>query len=209
MKLLKIKLLFIILLLNTPTYAEKLCAYLANGKRVTDKILTDDKLGIRTPIQYKNQQGKVIIPLSAGFQTFGLAYQGSDAACSPKCFRQHAWLYNGKDYDFVDNKGKVWYQIYWFDMGADYPKEGLFRIKQNGLIGYASEKNKKIVIPARFQAAFPFENGRAKVAYRAKSKCDGEGHCWSVPDPSATDLENRYFYINKKGEFLAWVYPNN
>ncbi|ULJ62859.1 hypothetical protein MIS46_01950 [Wielerella bovis] len=52
MKLLKIKLLFIILLLNTSTYAEKLCAYLANGKRVTDKILADDKRGMRTPIQY-------------------------------------------------------------------------------------------------------------------------------------------------------------
>lgn len=202
MKILKITLLFITLLLNNPAYAEKLCAYLANGKRVTDNLVyTDDSLG--APIQYKNQKGKVIIPLSAGFKTHAVA-----PFFSPKCFHKHAWLYNGKDYDFVDNQGKVWYQIYWFDMGVDYPKEGLFRIKQNGLIGYASEKTKKIVIPARFQAAFPFENGRAKVAYRAKSECDGEGHCRWVPDPNATDLENRYFYINKKGKFLAWVYPD-
>ncbi|MCG7656335.1 hypothetical protein [Wielerella bovis] len=52
MKLLKITLLFIILLLNNPAHAGKLCAYLANGKRVTDKILADDKRGMRTPIQY-------------------------------------------------------------------------------------------------------------------------------------------------------------
>lgn len=91
MKLLKITLLFITLLFNSPAYAEKLCAYLANGKHVTDNSLG-------THIQYKNQQGKVIIPLSAGFKTHAFA-----PFFSPKCFHKHAWLYNGKDYDFVDN----------------------------------------------------------------------------------------------------------
>lgn len=43
-----------------------------------------------------------------------------------------------KQFILIDDKGQEVYQIYWFDNGPDYDSEGLYRIKQNNKIGYAS-----------------------------------------------------------------------
>ena len=50
-----------------------------------------------------------------------------------------------------------------FDNGPDYLEDGLFRIIQNGKIGYA-DKNGVIVIEPKFECADQFENGIARVA---------------------------------------------
>lgn len=51
-----------------------------------------------------------------------------------------------------------------YDNGDDYFREGLRRVvDESGKIGYTDEAG-KVVIKPRFPCAFPFQNGRAKVA---------------------------------------------
>lgn len=99
-------------------------------------------------------------------------------------------LDNGK-WVIRDSRKKVLYDIWPFDNGPDYPSEGLFRIVKNGKIGYADEKTFAIVIPPRFDCAFPFENGKAKVSNQCKIVRDGEHSTWE---------SGHWQYVDKKGQ---------
>ena len=92
-----------------------------------------------------------------------------------------------------DSRGNVLYEIWPFDNGPDYPSEGLFRIVQNGKIGYADERTYQIAIAPQFDCAFPFENGKAKVSNQCKTVRDGEHNAW----------ESDYWqYVDKKGALI-------
>ncbi|MBN9673397.1 WG repeat-containing protein [Roseibium aggregatum] len=65
---------------------------------------------------------------------------------------------------FVAPTGKF-IRAFIYDNGPDYfsAGEGLARfVSRDGLIGYVDE-TLEIVIPARYEDAFPFRNGKAKV----------------------------------------------
>ena len=79
----------------------------------------------------------------------------------------------------VDESGVEVYQIYYFDNGPDYAKEGVYRIRKDGKIGYADATTGKIVIEAQYDCAHPFENGKAHVGVGCKIETDGE-HSWWV-----------------------------
>ena len=54
------------------------------------------------------------------------------------------------------------YTAYQYDNGADYVREGLYRIVDaQGKMGYADEQGRVVIAP-RFAFGFPFEQGRAK-----------------------------------------------
>ena len=92
----------------------------------------------------------------------------------------------------IDQNENVLFDIYLFDNGPDYIQSGLFRVVRDGKIGYA-DKNGQIIIAPRYSCAFPFENGKTKVAYKCTQKQNG-----------GTEYEKsrsmRWFYIDKKGQ---------
>jgi hypothetical protein len=90
----------------------------------------------------------------------------------------------------INRNKEVIFEAYIFDNGPDYIVEGLFRIKRNGKIGFADPSG-KVVIPAIYSCAYPFENGKAKVALNCEVTSDGE-HSSSEND--------EWFYIDKRGK---------
>ncbi len=89
----------------------------------------------------------------------------------------------------IDRKGKELFRVYWFDNGPDYASDGLFRIIQNGKIGYADTAG-NIIIPPMYECAEPFANGMAKVATQCSVVADGEHKIWS---------SEQWFWIDKAG----------
>lgn len=83
------------------------------------------------------------------------------------------------------------YPAFHFDNGDDYVVEGLSRIvDEQGRIGYADEKGNTVIAP-RFKCAFPFENGKAKVADTGENRrYDAEHSYWE---------SDGWYYIDKTG----------
>lgn len=112
------------------------------------------------------------------------------------CFDQPFILTDSDNtHQWFSASGELLYDLYWFDNGPDYPQQGLFRFKQNALIGYADADTFKIVIPAQYQAAYPFKDGQAKVSYGADiEREDNEHSIWVNTD---------YFIIDKQGNMVV------
>jgi len=97
----------------------------------------------------------------------------------------------------IDKKGKHIYNIFPFDNGPDYTSEGYYRIvSKNGKIGFVDSLSSKIIIEPKFDCAFPFKNGKAKVSYK----------CETIPifpgDEHSTWESENWFYIDKNGKVL-------
>ncbi|MCW8935781.1 MAG: WG repeat-containing protein [Gammaproteobacteria bacterium] len=67
---------------------------------------------------------------------------------------------------YLNKQGKL-VRSHKFDNGADYFKEGLSRIIQNDKFGFVNKKL-EVVIPAKYDFAYPFNNGISKVCYGCK-----------------------------------------
>lgn len=82
-----------------------------------------------------------------------------------------------------------------FDNGPDEFHEGLVRFARNQKYGFA-DRNGKIVVPARYDGAMPFEGGRAKVCLGCVEKCadhECEHHVFSG---------GKWLALDKKGMTL-------
>ena len=94
----------------------------------------------------------------------------------------------------IDRRGHKLFNAYWFDNGPDLPQEGLFRIRDDrGRIGYADTAGRVVITP-RFEAAFPFEHGRARVALQAEELPDGEHTRWEA---------NNWLTIDRRGRVVV------
>lgn len=93
----------------------------------------------------------------------------------------------------IDRKENVLYTVYSVDNGPDYISEGLFRIIENDLIGYADSATGNILIKPQFKCAFPFEGGKAKVSNECVTKTEGEHAIWE---------SSAWVFIDKKGKVL-------
>ena len=106
-------------------------------------------------------------------------------------FKTHAIVFKaGEGTVAIDQNEKVLYHIFLFDNGPDEPSEGLYRIIENGKIGYANMKG-EIVIAPQFACAWPFKKGKAKVSNSCTTHKDGEHSFW---------VSEEWYYINKKGK---------
>jgi hypothetical protein len=115
---------------------------------------------------YLNSAGDTVIPL------------GKYSFCFTEIFDKYAIVSApGKGFIGIDRKENIIFKVYVFDNGPDYPEDGLFRITDNGKIGYADTLGNIIVKP-RYDCAYPFENGVAEVGYGCQSKSDGEHRWW-------------------------------
>lgn len=111
----------------------------------------------------------------------------ASAACSKDITKYHletfgsihyntagvAHIVTPKGWVAIDKNKKVLYTPYVIDNGPDYYSEGLMRYIENGKVGFVDEAG-KIVIPAQFTMAFPFENSRARVCQGCETREDGE-----------------------------------
>lgn len=92
----------------------------------------------------------------------------------------------------INRKGEILFDAFVYgDVQLDQYSEGLVRILQNEKIGYA-DKTGKIVINPKYKCAFPFINGKAKVANDCEEIKDEHNHSkWE---------SNSWYYINKNGD---------
>jgi hypothetical protein len=84
-------------------------------------------------------------------------------------------LKSGHGFVGIDRNEKILFKVFPYDNGPDSSKEGKFRI-----------------ITPQFECAFPFENGKAKVALvcRKSKEMEGEYTTW---------LSNQWYYIDASG----------
>lgn len=116
---------------------------------------------------YKNLKGEVIIPA------------GRYSACFTDTLFYYAVVFEPEvGMVAIDRQGKRLYEVFLYDNGPDMPAEGLFRIMQQGKIGYANARTGQVVIPPQFDGAFPFENGVARVGLQCQLETDGEHSTW-------------------------------
>lgn len=129
---------------------------------------------------YKNQNGDVVIP------------PGTYSFCFTDTFRTYALVAKPHfGLAAIDRQGNVLYKVFPYDNGPDYPSDGLFRIMENTKIGFADSKTGRIVIQPRFDCAFPFENGVARVSVDCRTQADGEHNTW---------FSETWYYIDKTGK---------
>ena len=149
---------------------------------------TEKHLEVGVPVCYLNERGDTIVPY------------GKYRFCQTDTIRNIGFVYGNRPNArivCIDNQGKELFNVFKYDNGADYVREGLFRITDDkGLIGFADTVG-NIVIKPLFKFAFPFKNGKAKVTFSGASKdvpgSNGEKHYWDSPD---------WYYIDKNGKIL-------
>lgn len=100
---------------------------------------------------------------------------------------EQGWVY-------VDEKGKAVLRPFIYDNGPDYFEEGLARFIAKGKMGF-HDPSLKIWVPARYDFAFPFVDGKAKVGMGCKFIPHGEHrsvHCqhWeNISNPLAASKD--------------------
>jgi hypothetical protein len=130
---------------------------------------------------YVDSKGAVIIPF------------GKYSMCFTDTFKNFAIvLKSGSGFVVIDRMENVEYNVFPFDNGPDYLKEGYFRIVKDGKIGYAGS-DFSVKIKPQYGCAFPFEKGKAKVSYDCKTETDPQTHEYH------TWISKNWFYIDKQG----------
>lgn len=139
-----------------------------------------DEVGVASG--YVNLEGDTVIPV------------GKYHYCYTDTLREFAVVTEkkGKTIGIDRNENKL-FEVFWFDNGPDPVAEGLFRIRKDGKIGYANQKGEVVIAP-QYTCAFPFDNGKAKVAYQCETIADGEHARWE---------SQAWMYINQKGNTIA------
>jgi len=92
----------------------------------------------------------------------------------------------------IDRDENFLFQVFPYDNGPDYPSDDLIRIVEKGKVGYANMEG-EIVITPRFECAFPFQNGVARICEEGVLVKDGEYDFWE---------ESRWGAIDKEGNVI-------
>ncbi|MEZ4850630.1 MAG: WG repeat-containing protein [Bacteroidia bacterium] len=150
----------------------------ATPKDTLFKVYKDDSES-EEEFGYANQKGEMVVPFGKFSYSFAdtIIHYGTVM----EDFKMIA----------INSKGQQLYEVYLFDNGPDYIEDGLFRIQENGKIGYADGETGEVVIKPQFACALPFANGQAQVANECTLEGDGEH-----PDMKS----DGWFFIDKKGE---------
>ncbi|MEE3386188.1 MAG: WG repeat-containing protein, partial [Prevotella sp.] len=133
------------------------------------------------PVCYLNEQGDTIVPYGK------YEYCGFDSIAPIGIVAEpHVGIV------MINSKGEKLFEVMTIDnFQADDVHEGLYRILDDeGKIGYADTLG-NVVIKPQFQCAWPFEGGRARVAYHGKKNSMDEHSEWE---------SDEWFYIDKNGQ---------
>ena len=149
----------------------------------------DDKLSIYyypnfedvdATLGYVDSSGKVVIP--AGKYPYIFTAEFDKIA--------FVLLKDRKGVYAIDRNEKILFQVCSYEIGPDIVSNGLFRIIENGKIGFAN-MNGEIVIKPRFQFVYPFqENGFAIFC---------ENGTWSMLDKYIPVIKGTWGVINRQG----------
>ncbi len=133
----------------------------------------------------------VLVPFSQDYR-WGYKTEAGEIVISPRYnmasdFSKHgnASVVDDKGWAYIDRAGRVLIRPFIFDNGPDSYQDGLARFVQEGKMGYF-DPSCKVVIPAQYDFAWPFENGVAEVCEGCTSVADGEhsriegGTRWSI-----------------------------
>ena len=136
-----------------------------------------DEIGV--PSGYLNSRGDTIIPL------------GKYYYCYTDTIRDFGMVIENETGKIlgIDRNATELFQVFKYDDGPDYVKNGLFRIIKDDKIGYANLKG-EIVIEPKFDCAYPFEGQFAKVADNCENEASGEHPMWKSDD---------WYQITKEG----------
>lgn len=145
------------------------------------RVYKGDLYELGVPSGYVNQKGDTVIPI------------GKYQYCFFDTVTTYAIVGDKSGCYAIDQKENRLYEVYLFDNGPDYVKNGLFRIKRNEKIGFANTKG-EILIEPQFACANAFENGQAKVTF----KCELE----KVGEHTAMKSDS-WFYIDKTGKKIG------
>jgi hypothetical protein len=146
-------------------------------------------------IGYKNAQGKIVIPAKYILYSEGEINWNECQYLYLIDTTKHATL-NTDFLKVFNSKGKLLYNAYWFDNGADYFQEGIRRYVENGKIGFVNILGLK-EINAQWDDATNFYNGLAKVGRNCVvEKMDEEHSFLSCKE---------YFLINREGKIITKV----
>ncbi|WP_430467084.1 WG repeat-containing protein [Winogradskyella ouciana] len=124
-----------------------------------------DEIGV--PCGYLNSKGDTIVPIGKYYH------------CYTDTIRDFGMVMEKKTGTIfgIDHKGTELYEVFKYDNGPDFMENGLFRIIKNGKIGYANSKG-KIIIEPRFECAYSFKDGFAKVSDNCETIKDGVHSIW-------------------------------
>jgi hypothetical protein len=123
-----------------------------------------DEVGVASG--YINTKGDTVIPV------------GKYQYCYTDTLRNFAIVTQRKGKTIgIDRNERELFEVFWYDNGPDPLAEGLFRIVKEGKIGYANEQGQVVITP-QYACAFPFQNGKAKVAYQCETFSEGEHSRW-------------------------------
>ena len=129
---------------------------------------------------YVDSSGKVVIP--AGKYPYIFTAEFDKIA--------FVLLKDRKGVYAIDRNEKILFQVCSYEIGTDIVSNGLFRIIENGKIGFAN-MNGEIVIKPRFQFVYPFqENGFAIFC---------ENGTWSMLDKYIPVIKGKWGVINRQG----------
>ena len=135
------------------------------------------------PSGYVNSAGDTMIP------------PGKYPVCFTDTFRNFAVVLDPETgFIAIDRAERILYEVFPYDNGPDYISDGLFRIVKDNKIGYADQDG-RIIIPPKFDCAFPFENGIAKVSMHCTKVKEGEHISWKSAE---------WIYIDKAGHILKY-----
>lgn len=102
----------------------------------------------------------------------------------------HALILDADGWVYVDRRGRTVLRPFIYDNGPDDFEEGLARFVRKGKMGFHDEAL-KIVIPARYDFAFPFRNGVAKVGMDCRFRPQGEHKAVDCESWELVDLKGR------------------
>ena len=135
---------------------------------------------VNSTLGYVDSSGKVVIP--AGKYPYIFTAEFDKIA--------FVLLKDRKGVYAIDRNEKILFQVCSYEIGPDIVSNGLFRIIENGKIGFAN-MNGEIVIKPRFQFVYPFqENGFAIFC---------ENGTWSMLDKYIPVIKGKWGVINRQG----------
>ena len=147
----------------------------------------NDTVDYFAPFGFTNAAGDTIIPLGKYSKTYNQQFEYFGVV---RTFEGRLIA--------IDTNDRELFEVYWFDNMPDnefmktYGEGELFRIKVNGLIGFANFKG-KIVIQPQYECASYFQDGMCWVAKKCTLEPDGEYRRMVAKEA---------YYIDVKGNFV-------
>ncbi len=118
---------------------------------------------------------------------------GKYSFCMTDTFRTFAVVYKGNEgWIGIDRQENTIFTIMQYDNGPDFPSENMFRITKGQKIGFANLEG-EVVVPPKYDAAYPFQEGLAAFCVGCRNERMGEVSMWK---------DGQWGFLDKKGKVV-------